>query len=279
MAVAAPEPLVAKPSALKRFTKKLFRAVANRDPEYYDMYLDQRESRFAELYLRPLQQHLKEAGILPPARILDAGCQTGRLLVPLAKDGYSVTGIDRSMFALRRAKAHLRNAGARAKLTRGDIGSVLSKPGDGYDAVICAEVLYLCEDYRLLLAKLASAVKPGGLLCVSHRPQAYYLVEALRKGDMDAAAYVLSNREGAFRGHSYFNWQTEEQLRALYEELGLSLLAVYPIDRFAWLAGLDIGAFDQGTCQEWLRREIDTPLEGGLCARYSFAIAARDRRA
>jgi 2-polyprenyl-3-methyl-5-hydroxy-6-metoxy-1,4-benzoquinol methylase len=266
------------PSALKRFTKKLLRAVANHDPGYYDMYLDQREARFAELYLKRIQKHFQERGIAAPARVLDAGCQTGRLLVPFAQAGYTVTGIDRSAFALRRARAHLRKAGAKGELIRGGIGEALSdRTANRYDAAICAEVLYLCEDYRALLGKLASSVKPGGLLCVSHRPQAYYLVEALRAGDMDAASFVLANREGAFRGDSYYNWQTESELRSLYEELGLSVLALYPIDRFAWLAGLDVGSFDSATHQEWLNRELETPQEGGLCARYGFVIASRDR--
>jgi hypothetical protein len=117
-------------------------------------------------------------------------------------------------------------------------------------------------------------VRPGGLLCVSHRPTAYYLIQALRAADREAASYVLSHTDGPFRDSSYFNWQTDEQLRRLYEKLGLRCLALYPIDRFAWLGGLDIGRMSEPVQQEWLSRELDTQSEGDACARYRLVIAA-----
>ncbi len=259
---------------MHRFFKKLFRALANHDPKYYDMYQDASESRFAQLYLSRIREHCAQAGIRPPARILDAGCQTGRLLVPLAREGYQLTGIDTSGFALRRAGVTLKKNGAKATLIRGNIGKVLGpQHHQRYDVVICAEVLYLCQDFRTILKALAASLRPGGLLCISHRPQAYYLIEALRSKNQKAAEFVLTHPEGSVHGGSYFNWHTDEEVRSLYEELGFKSLSLYPIDRFAWLGGLDVGRLDERTHAEWLKLELSSKSEGGTCARYLFVVA------
>jgi len=98
------------------------------------------------------------------------------------------------------------------------------------DAVICTEVLYLCEDYRRLLQLLADSVKLGGLLFVSHRPMLYYVASALRQGKPDLAASVMTQTEGPSPDGAYHNWQTPEQLGELYHSLNLHLLGCSPVD-------------------------------------------------
>lgn len=59
--------------------------------------------------------------------ILEAGCGTGRLVVPLAEAGYAVVGLDSSAAMLALAKARVAEAGKlaeRVRLVRGDIRSV-----------------------------------------------------------------------------------------------------------------------------------------------------------
>ena len=55
--------------------------------------------------------------------ILELGCGTGRVAIPVAKAGATVVGIDRSASMLARANARVRRArlGSRLKLIRGDI--------------------------------------------------------------------------------------------------------------------------------------------------------------
>ena len=81
---------------MQKIVRKLLRTIMGYDPAYYDMYADGDESFFARLYLQRILAHLSDAGIRPPARILDAGCQTGRLAIPLAERGFRVTGVDTS---------------------------------------------------------------------------------------------------------------------------------------------------------------------------------------
>ena len=271
MAVAWPRPV-----------KKLLRAVVNYDPDYYDMHDDADESWFAKLYVERIRRRAEEAGITPPASVLEAGCQAGRLVVPLARLGFSVTGIDTSAFALRRAAAHVREAGLNAAFIRGNLLKVLEGGRRRYDIVVCAEVLYLAPNYRPLLEALAGAVAPGGLLCVSHRPKMYYLLESLRHGDLESARRVLTGGEGRFPGplpeRGYYNWQTDQELRALYGALGLDRIAVYPIDQTSWLSGVPPSQLAEGARRLWLDAELSLESqEDGPCARYALVIAEKRR--
>ena len=223
-----------------------------------------------------MRRHAEERGITPPAAVLEAGCQAGRLVVPLARRGFRVTGVDTSGFALRRARAHLRAAGAQAELIRGDAAEALSARPGAYDLAVCAEVVYLSPRYREILQALARAVRPGGLLCVSHRPQHYYFVEALRASDPATAGAVLRRPEGRFRDSAYYNWQTEPQLRSLYASLGLRWVAAYPIDRLAWLSGARLSSFSAEQRQRWLEWELEM-VDNAMCARYVLVIAERPK--
>ena len=261
---------------MQRTVRKILRAVANYDPDYYDMYADANEAFFARLYVPRIAQHAEAAGIHPPATLLEAGCQAGRLVVPLAKLGFRVTGIDTSPFALRRARAHAKAAGVDATFVCGDLIEVLrSRPPRQYDIVVCAEVVYLSRRYRDMLEALAGAVRPGGLLCVSHRPKFYYLLEALRGYDVATAATVLATSEGRFRNSAYYNWQSEDELRALYASIGLEWRAMYPIDRLAWLSGSDPAKLTDAQRGEWLELERRLPDETGTCARYLLVVATK----
>jgi len=261
---------------MQKTVRKILRAVADRDPDYHDMYADAGEALFARLYVERISQHAEAAGIRPPATLLEAGCQAGRLVVPFAKLGFQVTGIDTSGFALRRAKEHMKAAGVEGRLVRGNLIEVLqAHPETRYDVVVCAEVIYLSRDYRTMLQALAGAVRPGGLLCVSHRPRWYYLMEALRVRDVASAAEVMSRGEGPFRDSAYYNWQTPDELRALYASIGLTRIAIHPIDRLAWLSGVDVARLTEEQREQWLQLELEMPEEAPGCSRYVLVVATR----
>ena len=97
------------------------------------------------------------------------------------------------------------------------------------DVAICAEVLYLCKNYRQLLQLLRDSLKPDGLLFVSHRPTLYYVAGALRQAQCAQALALCRQTEGPSPDGAYHNWQTPEQLRELYDGLDLQPLGCYPI--------------------------------------------------
>ena len=262
---------------MHKTVRKVLRAVADYDPDYFDMYADQAEAMFARLYVERILRHASAAGIRPPASLLEAGCQAGRLVVPFAKAGFRVTGIDTSGFALRRAREHAKAAGVEAAFVQGDLLTVLRRrPAPQFDLVVCAEVVYLSPQHRQMLEALAAAVRPGGLLCVSHRPKMYYLLEALRQYDGASAAEVLRRGEGPFRDSAYYNWQTQDELRALYRSLGLRCIALHPIDRLAWLGQVDVKRLSQAQRAQWVQWELELPDEAaGGFARYLLVVAQR----
>ncbi|MBI2104149.1 MAG: methyltransferase domain-containing protein [Candidatus Omnitrophica bacterium] len=262
---------------MHKTVRKVLRAVADYDPDYFDMYADAAEAMFARLYVERILRHASAAGIRQPATLLEAGCQAGRLVVPFARAGFRVTGIDTSGFALRRAREHAKAAGVDAAFIQGDLLAVLRRqPAPQFDVVVCAEVVYLSPQHRQMLEALAAAVRPGGLLCVSHRPKMYYLLEALRQYDVTSATDVLRRGEGPFRDSAYYNWQTPDELRALYRSLGLRCLAVHPIDRLAWLAQVDVKRLSEPQRAQWVQWELELPDDtAGDCARYLLIVAER----
>lgn len=260
---------------MHKVARKLLRAVAHVDPDYFDMYEDRAEALFARLYLERIRRHAAAAGIGQGASVLEAGCQAGRLAIPLAKDGFRVTGVDTSRFGLRRAAEHAKQAGVTATWIRGDILDALRRHPGPYDMVVCAEVLYLCENYRDILRALAGALRPGGLAFVSHRPKAYYLYEALKLNDLKTAERVLGSKEGQFRDSAYYNWQTGPELQALYQASGLAWQAAYPIDTVAWISGANLAGMSPEQQAQWLAVELSAPSGTEALSRYVLVVASR----
>lgn len=219
---------------MAQFFRKLLRAVFNYDPSFCDMYENGPAQAVAAEYLSHIRHHLQEQFGDQRLSMLDAGCQAGRLLIPLAQDGHRMIGLDASKFAFRRVQHHVKTYRLAIRLIRGDLTYLPRwiKP-ESLDAAICAEVLYLCQNYQTLLRLLVEAVKPGGLLFVAHRPTLYYVSKALLGGKPDQAAAFLDRNEGPSTDGAYHNWQTPEQLAALYRSIGLRVIACYPIDQQA----------------------------------------------
>ena len=167
---------------MARLLRKTLRALFNYDPAFCDMYADAHAKAAAAEYLGHIQRHLRDQFGEQRLTILDAGCQTGRFLIPLAKQGHRLIGIDASRFSLRRARQHAARASVSVEIHKGDLANLRRWIAPrSLDVVLCLEVLYLCQNYRELLRLLAESVKPGGLLCVSHRPTHYYVAAALTR--------------------------------------------------------------------------------------------------
>ena len=218
---------------MKRLLRKALRFLFGYDPDYVDMYLDEEESFFATLYLAAIERHLASLENGSPLNLLDAGCQAGRLAIPLAKKGHRVVGVDTSGFALRRAKSHSREAGVEVQWSRGNILNILPRfPKQFFYGILCIEVLYLRQNFREMLKAFYEALKQKGFLIASHRPQAYFLKLAREKNDEGAAKFIRTHSEGKLWG-SYFNWQMPSELEAIYRSAGFHVREVRPIERSA----------------------------------------------
>jgi SAM-dependent methyltransferase len=102
--------------------------------------------------------------------VLDLGCGTGRLLIPLLRDGHVVVGIDRTPAMLSRARvrvARLRPAlRRRALLVRGDLGAFAVRRRFRFAVAAFHTIQHLeaDEELRRFFQRVAGALLPGGWL-------------------------------------------------------------------------------------------------------------------
>ncbi|PRY14136.1 class I SAM-dependent methyltransferase [Kineococcus rhizosphaerae] len=102
---------------------------------------------------------------LTPGTALDLGCGEGGDVLFLARQGWTVTGVDVSDTALARAREHADEAGVRARFERHDLG--VSFPEGAFDLVTASFLhSYAFLDRLAVLRRAAAAVAPGGSFLV-----------------------------------------------------------------------------------------------------------------
>ncbi len=103
---------------------------------------------------------LKKVKVLPPARVLEAGCGWGLNLEALERAGYRAVGLD----IARRSLEKLDRPGR--ELIEADLTRPLPPHAEQYDAVLALDVIEHLDDDRSAVAKLAQLTKPGGFTIV-----------------------------------------------------------------------------------------------------------------
>ena len=265
----------------QKLRRNLERNLFGKDPQYQDPYDDPAEQFYARIYLKYLFEKIDAEFRHQQIRILDIGCHTGRLAIPLAQARHQVTGVDSSRFHVLRARQHAREAGVNSRFLRGDGFAYLRRvPAESFDLVLCTEVLYQRADFRQCLEKLLMPVRPGGLLATSHRTRFFYLTRAIREKDFQAAHGLLGRSEGTL-WNSYYNWQTPAELISLYQELGLDVALVRPIGIFTGNGGDGMAALgnlgEMTTAQREALFEIESQdsEEFAGVGRYLFVIGRK----
>ena len=110
---------------------------------------------------RRLLDRVISAMVLPPgARILDAGCGSGRNMVELARYG-SVAGVEVSPESAGVARG--REVG---QVVEGSIGA-MPFADDSFELAVCLDVIEHLEDDHGALVELRRVVAPGGALLVT----------------------------------------------------------------------------------------------------------------
>ncbi len=136
-----------------------------RDPyaviaEYYDLEFDA-FTEDVDLYLA----FARRTG----SPVLELGCGTGRLLVPLARAGFQVEGVDRSAAMLARATERLAREGlSHVRLHQADLTDLAELPACRYTLAILAVNGFLHLPSRAAqqaaLVQIHRVLRPGGLL-------------------------------------------------------------------------------------------------------------------
>jgi ubiquinone/menaquinone biosynthesis C-methylase UbiE len=161
-------------------------------------------------------------------RLLDVGCGPGRLAVPLARAGWSVTGIDISQRFLDIAAEEARAAGVAMSLFQVDARQM---PFDEeFDVVmsICQGGFGLMgKDDDFILKRMMESARPGGRVVVSAF-SAYFAAREQRDAHLDADAgvvhEVMTVKDPQGVEHSFDAWTsvyTPRELRLLALGVGL----------------------------------------------------------
>jgi SAM-dependent methyltransferase len=155
---------------------------------------------------------LIERGLSPYARLLDAGCGTGRYSIELARRGYAVHGIDLSPDFVLIARSR-----AATGLVSFTLGDILTGSAERYDAILCRGVLNDIVDDTARDAAFDAffrSLRPGGVLVLDVRE---WDASAERK----AREPVFRKRVSTDRGELTFTSVTEldpEHRRLLISE-------------------------------------------------------------
>jgi SAM-dependent methyltransferase len=134
---------------------------------HYDHVL---ERTFGKAYHDFTERTLLEvrARIAPPDRVVDFGAGTGRLAVPLARDGFRVTAVDPSAAMLERLVENAVEAGVTVECIVDTVESY--RGADGHDLALCVFTVlgYLLDGIALAAAarSMAGTLRPGGLLLI-----------------------------------------------------------------------------------------------------------------
>lgn len=132
------------------------------------------------------------------ARILELCCGTGRLTIPIAKDGYNISGVDYTSSMLEQAKVKASEAGLEIEFIEADIRALdLQKK---YDLIFIPfnsiHHLYRNEDLFKAFNVVKNHLKEGGLFLLDcFNPNIQYIVENETKQIVVAEYTTRDGRE------------------------------------------------------------------------------------
>lgn len=129
------------------------------------------------------------------ARILELCCGTGRLTLPIAKDGYDIIGIDHTSSMLEQARAKATEGGLEVEFIEADIRT-LDLP-EKYDLVFIPfnsiHHLYKNEDLFKALKVVKKHLKKGGLFLLDcFNPNIQFIVDG-EKEQKEIARYTTKD--------------------------------------------------------------------------------------
>ncbi len=210
----------------------------------------------------------------PNGRVLDAGGGNGLDSIALAERGYEVDLVDSSPAMLAEAERNARAAGVQrlvhlhpAPLDE----AVESLAGAQFDLVLCHNVIQYLPDAPGVLARLAGALKPGGVLSlVSLNRHSVPYKTAFFEGDLDKALAQLDARTvKVYLFDATAHCYTAEEAADLLRQAGLAVEADYGIRCLGDYWGSNEQKLDPEIYGRLAR------LEAALAERHPYKLLAR----
>jgi SAM-dependent methyltransferase len=229
----------------------------------HDMVDDPDEAYYRDRYLEWIAPRLPDAGV-----VLDAGCGSGRLSVPVAQRGLRVVGVDFLGESIERARVHAAAAGVTdAEFVEADLLEWLRTQPDGsFDAALFVEAGFVIPQLEDTLRELGRVLRPGGSLLGSFRTQWFLALLAAQRRDWAMAELVLTQRSGALPGLGWQNWHAREDLDELLARAGFRIDARQAIGAASGIEGDPLAAIARPAELSASDREGLARLEGAIGA-------------
>ncbi|MEP7705260.1 class I SAM-dependent methyltransferase [Paraglaciecola sp. 25GB23A] len=146
-------------------------------------------------FLDDLQFYNKWLPRIKDAKVLELGCGTGRLTIPLAKNGYNITGVDFTSSMLQKAKAKTTRAGLNIEFIEADMRTL--SLSEKFDLIFIPfnsiHHLYKNEDLFNTFKVVKHHLKDGGLFLLDcFNPNIQYIVEG-EKETINTAEYTTDD--------------------------------------------------------------------------------------
>jgi ubiquinone/menaquinone biosynthesis C-methylase UbiE len=167
----------------------------NTDYKVGDLIYDANIYDGLNTFLSDLQFYKKWLPKNKDAKILELCCGTGRLTLPIAKDGYNICGVDYTSSMLEQAKVKASEAGLDITFIEADIRTLNLQ--EKFDLIFISfnsiHHLYKNEDLFKALNAVRNHLKDGGLLLLDcFNPNIQYIVEAAKE-QTEIAAYTTDD--------------------------------------------------------------------------------------
>ena len=192
----------------------------------HDMVDDPDEAYYRERYWSWIERELEHPRVDRSGHFLDAGCGSGRLLLPLARQvapaGGRVTGVDYLGESVAAARRHAEAEGlANVELQEDDLVAFLrGQPDRVYEAALFLEVGFVMPELGPALSELARVLRPGGLLLASFRAQLFLALHGVAARDWTLVETVMTERSANLPGMGWQNWHTAEDAVSALEAAG-----------------------------------------------------------
>lgn len=138
---------------------------------------------------------VSQLALLPRARVVDAGCGTGRWSARFLKRGHNVTGIENAPGMIQRL--HDRAFGPAFILCESDMET--ARIGDSEaDLVIAIGSLQYCDNQARVIRRFFDWLRPGGQVAIMVDLLGALVSECIQKGKAEDALRFLRTRQGSY---------------------------------------------------------------------------------
>ncbi|OYD16526.1 hypothetical protein CH333_03230 [candidate division WOR-3 bacterium JGI_Cruoil_03_44_89] len=167
------------------------------------------------------------------AKILDAAGGTGRITLPLAKMGYSVTLCDISTGMINVAKQKLikERISDKVKILECDVGD-LPFPDESFDFILCWDGMIEAAN------ELIRVTKRGGKISIFLMNRCREAIDLLPEDPASALALIKSRLDYIYHDEEKHRAVTAEDARKLFEAEGIRVIDIYAV--CGWLNVLPI---------------------------------------